>query len=478
MRREVHLAHENSLHAPKGALPAPPGTWAPAHTLARKALAPVERFLAVEAASGVVLLVTAIVALVWANSPWRHLYERLWHTPFGLRLGPWAFERDLHFWINDGLMTVFFFVVGLEIRREMHCGELSDRRRAMLPVAAALGGMAMPAALFLAFNHGRASAVGWGVPMATDIAFAVGVLALLGRRVAPALRILLLALAVIDDVGAIIVIAVFYSSSFSAIGFVVVGLGVAATLGMQKVGVRSPWAYAVPATVIWAGAYFAGIHPTLAGVIVGLMTPVRAWYGAERFLDVAETSVQSLRANDVHDEQALFPHLDAIGVARREAVSPVEALQHALHGSVAFGIMPLFALANAGVPLGQATFQGDGLRVFLGVTVGLVLGKPIGVLGLSWVASRAGLTALPTGVKWSKVGVVGLCAGIGFTMALFIAQLAFPPGPLLETAKLGILCASAIAAVTALLVGLKVLRSTSEAGVASSEAEAEASTTA
>ena len=225
----------------------PPGAWLPARRGVQRILAPVERFLAIEAASGIVLMVAAIVALAWANSPWRTLYADLWHMPIGIRFGSLLFERDLHFWINDGLMTVFFFVVGLEIRREIHAGELSEVRRATLPLAAALGGMLVPAMIFLALNIGRPSAAGWAVPMATDIAFAVGALALLGKRVAPALRILLLALAVIDDVGAILVIALFYSTGLAAAGFAVLGLGIVAIFIMQMLGVRSPLAYVVPA---------------------------------------------------------------------------------------------------------------------------------------------------------------------------------------------------------------------------------------
>jgi NhaA family Na+:H+ antiporter len=459
-------------------LPAPPEAWGRARRIVGKAIAPVERFLAIEAASGIMLMLVAVLALYWANSPWKHFYEALWHTELGLRVGSWSFERDLHFWINDGLMTIFFFLVGLEIRREIHRGELSELRRAALPLVAALGGMALPALLFLAFNAGEASASGWGVPMATDIAFAVGVLALLGRRVPPALRILLLALAVIDDVGAILVIAVAYSSSFSALGFIVVGSGLAAITVMQKVGVRAPRAYVIPATVAWAGAYMAGVHPTLVGVVVGLMTPVRAWYGTDAFLDVADNSVASIRAEDHDDPQSVLPHLEALDVARREAVSPVERLQHALHGWVAFGIMPLFALANAGVGLGSASFQAEGMRVFLGVSLGLVVGKLAGVVGFSWIAVRLGIAALPRGVGWVEVSVVGLCAGIGFTMALFIAQLAFEPGPLLETTKLAILCGSAVAGIIALVVGWKVLRPAPDESCAPTEAEAEASTVA
>jgi NhaA family Na+:H+ antiporter len=336
--------------------------------------------------------------------------------------------------------------------------------------------MLVPAVLYTVFNHGRASSGGWGVPMATDIAFAVGVLTLLGKRVPPALRILLLALAVIDDVGAIIVIALFYSGTLWWPGFLIAVAGLAFVVLLQKLGVRSPWAYVVPALVIWAGAYRGGIHPTLAGVVVGLMTPVRAWLGSERFLEVTEEEVKRLRAVNADDERALLPHLDKLNSARREAISPIERLQHALHGPVAYGIMPLFALANAGVPLGEASFEGDGWPVFIGVVIGLLVGKPLGVLGLSWLASRVGLTALPRGVTWLKVSVVGLSAGIGFTMALFIAQLAFPPGPLLETAKLGILCGSGMAALVAFVVGRIILVEEYVPGQAETCEEAESST--
>jgi NhaA family Na+:H+ antiporter len=421
-------------------------------------------------------MATAIAAIVWANSPWQALYTELWHTPIGIRLGAFAFERELHFWINDGLMTIFFFVVGLEIRREIHAGELSEVRRAALPLAAAFGGMVVPALIFLALNSGRSSAAGWAIPMATDIAFAVGALALLGNRVSSALRILLLALAVIDDVGAILVIALFYSSGVAALGFAILVLGMLLTFGLQILGVRSPLAYVGPAIIVWAGAYLGGIHPTLAGVVVGFMTPVKAWYGPEGFLEQTEARVRSLRSNGVSDERQLLPHLDSVRVAAREAVSPVERLQHLLHGWVAFGIMPLFAFANAGVPIGQLSFDGDALWVFLGVVLGLVVGKPVGILAVSWLTARVGMAALPRSVRWPHIGVVGIVGGIGFTMSLFIANLAFPPGPLLETSKLAILCGSALAGVLSLLVGARILKSNA-AGDAITAAEAEASTT-
>jgi NhaA family Na+:H+ antiporter len=454
----------------------PPGSWAPARRAVSGLLRPVERFLAIEAASGLLLLAAAAIALAWANSPWRASYEALWHTPIGLRVGALAVERDLHFWTNDGLMVVFFFVVGLEIRREIHDGELSDARRAALPLAAALGGMVLPALIYTALNAGRPTLDGWGIPMATDIAFAVGVLTLLGPRVAPALRILLLALAVIDDVGAILVIAVFYSSGLQALGLAAMGGGILGVLAMQVIGVRSPWAYVAPTIVVWAGAYAGGVHPTLAGVVVGMLTPVRAWYGRERFVVFAENHVQAARA--ARESHELLHHLDALERARTEAVAPVVRLQHRLHGWVAYGVMPLFALANAGVPLGSASFSGDGLAVFVGVAGGLVLGKLLGILAFSWLAVRAGMAALPTGVGWNGIAVVGLVGGIGFTMALFIAGLALPPGEMLETAKLAILGGSLAAAVVAMVAGRFALPARLAAGAARTAHEAERSTVA
>lgn len=476
----AHPSDRDSFPVPVTHAPGdPPEAWAPARRLLSRARAPVERFLSIEAASGIVLVAVATLALLWANSPWRASYEGLWHTPIALRVGPWAFERDLHFWINDGLMTFFFFVVGLEIRREMQHGELSEVRRAALPLVAAVGGMVVPALIYLAFNHGRPASVGWGVPMATDIAFAVGVLALLGKRVAPALRILLLALAVIDDVGAILVIALFYSSDIQVFGFFVLGAGALGITAMQLIGVRSALAYVVPGAVVWAGTYAAGIHPTLAGVIVGLMTPVRAWLGVDHFFEFIERArhgVERYLGQGTIDERELLPQLDELSTARREAISPVDRLQHALHGWVAYGIMPLFALANAGVPLGNAVFDEAGVRVFAGIALGLVLGKPLGILGLSWAMKQARIVAMPAGVGFSHVGLVGVVAGIGFTMSLFVAQLAFPAGALLETAKLAIITGSVLAALLSIGLGRALLPAVVDPMAAATAAEAEAST--
>lgn len=445
---------ESGPHAPAAA---PPGAWQPAHRLAQRAVASVEKFLAVEAASGVVLLAVAAIALAWANSPWHESYAALLHLPIGLAIGSFEIIREFHFWVNDGLMTVFFFVVGLEIRREIHHGELSEPRRAALPVAAAIGGMLVPAAIYAAINAGQPTLHGWGVPMATDIAFALGVLALLGSRVPGTLRVTLLALAVIDDLGAILVIAIFYSSGLSLLGFVVLGVGLGTVLAMKKLGVRSPWAYVPAAALAWLGALEAGIHPTIVGVAVGLMTPARPWLGRDRFADRADASVAAVRDVDEDDERALLPHLDHLEQARREVVSPLERILHALHGWVAFGVMPLFALANAGVSLGATEVSGPSARLMVGVVAGLVLGKPLGILAASWLTTRVGLAKLPRGTSWGAFAVLGMVAGIGFTMAIFIATLAFSDAQDVEVAKLGVLLGSAVAAALAYGFGRVVL---------------------
>jgi NhaA family Na+:H+ antiporter len=375
-------------------------------------------FLAKETASSALLLAAAAIALVWANSPWRATYEALFHAPIGVRAGGLAFEHDLRFWIDDGLMAVFFFTVGLEIKRELHGGQLGTIRRAALPALAALGGMLVPAALYLAVNAGATTARGWGIPMATDIAFAVGVLALLGRRVPPALRLTLLALAVIDDLGAVVVIAVVFSSGLGLGGLGLAALGLLAIAAMKRWGVRSPWAYLPPAVTVWIGAQAGGVHPTLAGVALGLMTPARS------------------RSGD--------------GPGRE---SPLERLEHAFQPWVANGIMPLFALANAGVSLGDVTLDGEAGRVFTGVSLGLLLGKPIGVVGLSWIAVRLRAAHLPDGVSWPDMLVLGLIAGTGFTMSLFMTAMALPPGNATSAARLAILAASTVAGIAGVVVG-------------------------
>ena len=443
----------------------PPGSWRPMVNLARLAAGPVERFFHIEAASGILLLGSALVALLWANSPWSHGYEQLWHTPLGFHIGHFAFDKSLEWFVNDVLMAIFFFVVGMEIRRELHDGELSSFRRAALPVFGALGGMVVPALLYRALAGGGPAARGWGVPMATDIAFAVGVLALLGQRIPPALRVLLLALAVIDDLGAILVIAVFYSTGLDVSGLLIAALGVAGILILRAVGVRNFLAYLSPALLVWAGVYSAGIHPTIAGVIVGLLTPVRAWLGAQGFVEAARAQAQrisdELSSPNPASSRIAGP-LRQVAFARREAISPAELLVEALHPWVAFLIMPLFALANAGVNLQGVSLEGEGARASIAVCVGLVLGKPLGVIVVIQLALWARVSDLPRGLTLRHILVLGAAAGIGFTMSLFIAQLAFADPALLGAAKLGVLVASAIAILLGLGLGVLVLPKKSE----------------
>jgi NhaA family Na+:H+ antiporter len=459
--------------------PSPPEAWKPLLHQTHRIRRPLERFLHIEAASGIILLVATAVALVWVNSPWSRSYFGFWHAPIGIRLGPFEFEHSLEWFVNDGLMAVFFFVAGMEIRREIHQGELSEWRRAALPIAAALGGMVAPAALYLILANDPATRNGWGVSMATDIAFAVGVLTLLGKRVPAALRVLLLALAVIDDLGAILVIALFYSPRVSLPGLWIAAGGIAGIFLMQALGVRRKLAYVLPATVAWAGVYKAGIHPTVAGVLVGFMTPVRAWFGPEGFLHIVQRQLDRLSPRvrapslDSHD---LAGTLRNVSEARREALSPAESLIETLHPWVAFGIMPVFALANAGVSLRGVTLEGPSVRVAAGVAIGLLVGKPLGILLVSALALRLGLARLPAGLGARHLLVLGLVAGIGFTMALFIARLAFAETPTLVAARLGVLGGSAAAMLLALLCGRLLLAPGDRGDVAQTADEAENST--
>jgi Na+:H+ antiporter, NhaA family len=457
---------------------APPEAWAPLLRLTRLARRPLERFLRIEAASGILLLIAAAVALVWANSPWVESYFALWHIPLGLRFGEFTFERSLEWFVNDVLMVIFFFVVGMEIRREIHHGELSEWRRAALPAFAAVGGMLAPATLYLAVAGDPSTRSGWGVPMATDIAFAVGILALLGKRVPAALRVLLLALAVIDDLGAIIVIALFYSSGVALHGLILAALGFTGVVAMQRFGVRNRLAYLAPAGVAWAGIYAAGIHPTIAGVIVGLMTPVRTWLGPEGFVEGVRKELEHLDRNgplelSTHQLAGSLRHVDEV---RREALSPAESLIEALHPWVAYGIMPIFALANAGVAIEGGSLDHSSSAVVAAVIVGLVIGKPVGVLLTAWLTLRLGIGGLPSGITYKHLLVLGVVAGVGFTMALFIANLAFTDSQMLGAAKLGVLAASAAAGILGLALGRWLLEPAAFAGSAQTADEAESST--
>jgi NhaA family Na+:H+ antiporter len=395
---------------------------------------PLQDFLAAEVASGALLVTAAAVALVWANSPWQTSYHRLWETVFVVGFGDHQLALDLRHWVNEGLMTVFFFVVGLEIKRELVEGELRDRRNAALPAVAAIGGMVVPAVLYLAVNPDGEAARGWGIPMATDIAMALGVASLLGRWVPQSLRLFLLTLAIVDDIGAIAVIAIFYSQVAWPALAAAVGL-VVGVVALRAVGVIWTGAYAAVGAVLWLALHEAGVHATMTGVAFGLLTPVQPLRRPE--------FVEAERLADIITTQAALE----TAMLARQSVSVVEWLEHALHPWTTFVIVPLFALANAGVPIG-ADALGDALRspVTQGVILGLVVGKAVGVTTFTWVVCRWGLGTLPAGVSWRQVaGIAGL-AGIGLTVSIFVTGLAFDDPALRDQATVGILAASLIAA--------------------------------
>lgn len=406
----------------------------PIHRLTK----PVKRFLHVEAASGFVLLACSVAALVLANSGVSEAYLGFWKTPLGLSVGDFRLEHSLKHWINDGLVAIFFFVIGLEVKREIVLGALRDARSAALPVAAAVGGMLVPAGLYLALQAGGAGQRGWGVPMATDIAFVVGCLAVLGRRVPAAFRVILLSIAIVDDIGAILVIALGYTDALN-LGWLAAGLvAIGVVVLMQRVGVRSIGAYTLVGAAAWLGFHESGVHATIAGVALGLLTPARPYVeqGVSEWLRGAS---DLLHGESWEREAHRARKVRRLRSVARAAVSPVEQLIFGLHPWVAFVIMPLFALANAGVPFRPADVVSP---VALSVIVGLVIGKPLGILSATWLAVRAGLVRFPQGVTWRHLAGGGFLAGIGFTMALFVAGLAFRDDALLRSAKVGVLAGS------------------------------------
>lgn len=425
----------------------------------QKLLRMFQRFTQIEANAGVVLLITAVAALLWANSPWASSYQALWEAPLGFNVGGFAVSKSLKFWINDAMMALFFLVVGMEIRYEIHDGSLSDIRQAGLPVSAALGGVIIPALIYLAFNWEGGRYVGWAVPAATDIAFAVGLLALLGRGIPHAIRIFLLALAIIDDMVAVLIIALFYTTGIDYSGFLIAGGGVLMVLAMQRMGIGLAWAYVVPGFVVWLGFLITGINPTLAGVVLGLLTPVLPRRSRVKPINrVTRFNRQLLSKYGASHEDIIEP-LSKLRVAQRELLPPVIRVQASLDPWVAFLIMPVFAFANAGVGLQGIEFAQTGaLWATTGVAVALLVGKPVGVLVASWLALRTGLGVLPEGITRGGLLLIGLFAGVGFTMSIFISTLAFTDENLLNAAKFGVLLGSFAAGLLGLLWGVLWLR--------------------
>ena len=423
---------------------------------------PFVRFLHIETAGGATLLLFTIGALVLSNSPWADAFEHVWETPVGLHVGSVEFARSLREWINDGLMTLFFFLVALELKRGLILGELNKPRMAALSIAAALGGMIVPAAIYLELQSGQPGQDGWGTVMATDTAFVIGCLALLGSRIPLSLRMFMLSLAIVDDIGAILVVAVGYSSNIVWWPLVVAGLGVGIILVMAKLGFRGVPLYILVGGLIWLAVDASGIHPTIIGVILGLMTPARRWVSDERLYAILGQVIahpdSSESSGDTQDRQTL----QMAEIAVRETLSPVERLEMGLHPWVGFVIMPLFAFANAGLSF---TFSELDSSITVAIFAGFVLGKPIGILLFSWLALRLRVAIRPPELTWRLLIGGSLLAGIGFTMSLFIANIAFHKS-MIDSAKLGIFLASVFSAVMgiALLIWLPARRRTPEVG--------------
>ena len=422
-----------------------------------KVVRPFQAFADKASSGGILLIAATVVALVWANSPWGATYSDLWQTKLTIGLEGFSLTKDLTHWINDGLMAVFFLVVGLEIKREFLVGELSSAKRAALPIAAALGGAVVPAAIYVAINAGTEGASGWGIPMATDIAFALGVLALLGERVPIGLKVFLTALAIVDDIVAVMVIALFYTSHISWGALAVGAAFLMALVGANLAGVGKPLVYALLGIGLWLAFLKSGVHATVAGVLLAMTVPASSFIDAGDFLSRSRGLLDSFeqageRGDHVLSNEERQSILHALNDATEKLEPPLQEMEHALHPWVVFLIMPLFALVNAGVLLNGGFVETLTSPVTLGIVAGLVLGKQLGVTLLAWLAVRTGVSELPEGVTWRHVYGAGWLAGIGFTMSLFISDLAFADGSLLDTAKLGILVASLIAGVVGWMI--------------------------
>ena len=437
-----------------------PRTWVESDRVIPTRFArPLIRFTKLEAASGMVLLVAAVLALLWANLPFfGDSYTTFWETEIDFSLGGLLhLEENLKLLVNDGLMTIFFFVVGLEIKREIRIGDLRDPKAAALPAIAALGGMIVPALIFTSFNGGTEAASGWGIPMATDIAFAVGIVALLGSRVPSTAKLFLLALAIADDIGAIIVIAIFYTDDLSLPWLATALILLAVVYGAKRNHVRNIGFYWVIGIAVWFAVFESGVHATLAGVALGLMTPAGAYYAGREYdrkaretLDLYETDDSTTPAREHVESEAL-----QLATVARESVSPLTRLEEAIHPWSSFAVIPIFALANAGVvfteiDVGEAVTS----AVALGVSLGLVLGKVIGITIFTWIALRLGVGVFPRGTGWADIVGLSALAGVGFTVSLFITELAFDNPVLTDEAKIGIFIGSFVAGV----VGYTLLR--------------------
>jgi Na+:H+ antiporter, NhaA family len=431
-----------------------------AATPVERLVRPFQEFAKLESSGGILLIGCTVAALIWANSPWASGYFHLWHTNLTFGFAGKLLSEPLHFWINDGLMALFFLLVGLEIKRETLVGELASLRKAALPIAAALGGMIVPAGFYAVFNHGGPGASGWGIPMATDIAFALGVLALLGDRVPVSLKVFLAALAIVDDIGAVLVIAFFYTEHISWIGLGVAGFFFLALIAANRADARHPLIYAALGVGLWLAFLQSGIHATVAGVLLAMTIPTRERIDGHGFLARSEKILAEFRRVEEEGETiegaaSKSAALDLLVHDCVRAESPMLRFEHALTPWNKHVIMPIFALANAGVVLGAGAARVLADPISLGVICGLVFGKPIGIVLFSWLATQSRVAAMLEGIGWRQILGVGMLGGIGFTMSLFVANLAFGDTPVLELAKVGILAASLVSGIAGAIVLLR-----------------------
>lgn len=425
---------------------------------------PFQMFLDNKLAGAILLLVTTVVALVWANSPWAGTYQELLHTYATVGIGDFELSKSIGHWINDGLMGIFFFVVGLEIKREFLAGELANPRRAALPIFGAVGGMVVPALIYVAFNLEGEGLHGWGIPMATDIAFALGILALF--PVSIALKVFLTALAIVDDIGAILVVAIFYTDDIAMQSLVLGGMFLLISIGANIAGVRNPVIYFLIGFVVWFAFLKSGVHATLAAVLMAFTIPARTRINGEQLIEQTEELLRRLKETDLSKGNQLLSSkqhslVHSMEQITENATAPLQELEHALMPFVTFMIMPIFALANAGVALGGDFATTISSPIAIGIICGLFVGKPLGIWFFAWLAVKLKVAELPEEVTFIDIAAVGLLGGIGFTMALFISTLAFPDPVMVDVAKTAVLVGSVMSAVLgSLILYLSTTRST------------------
>jgi len=431
--------------------------------LLTKVVGPFQRFFKVEAASGILLIIATVVAMIWANSGFSGTYDNIVHWELTVQVGEvFKLSKPILLWVNDGLMAIFFFVVGLEIKREILLGELSTFRKAALPIFAAIGGMLIPALFFVVIHGNNPGLEGWGVPMATDIAFSLGILSLLGKRVPLALKVFLAAFAIVDDLGAVLVIAAFYSESIGW-DYLLIGAGLFILLAVSlRVGMRSGTVFLVVGGFIWYYVLKSGLHPTIAGVMLAFIVPVGRTIKLGVFNRVMKTNLLPFGDSESEDKLLLnneqLHALDNIETYVEKVHSPLQYLEHKMHGITSYFVMPVFALANAGILLSSAAGEPVIGRISISIALALVIGKIVGILLLSWLGVKLKITELPEGTKWVHMLGLGLLGGIGFTMSMFISSLAFQDATILNQAKIGILISSLVAGAGGYLILRKTLK--------------------